>query len=144
MNIERMNQLADELERPTITGPDNNFRFNIVDFGSGFTRVGQVRDAMSHPAYTVWGCIGVVACLLFCQDEDPLYSGTAQDALGLTNEQRRRLFFYDSNFWGEGSWYKTTREQAAQAVRRMVAEHLAQQPQPVQEPEPEPEPMEVA
>lgn len=112
MNIERMTKLAEELENPAL-----GVEFDIKLFCSRdrslfvHSKVGE-----KHPCGTAF-CIGGTACLMFGKVGSRINEDTAQSLLELSNQQTNELF-YDFNL--------TTREQAAAAVRRMIAEEGGQ------------------
>ena len=107
MNVERMLKLADALE-----AGDLPVEFNMADFDSrdydGFRDVAEI---LSDPCGTAC-CIGETVCEV-----------TACRLLDLTPNQASQLFYNGKEYIvAENRFADITRNEAAAAIRRMVAE----------------------
>ena len=125
MNLERMNELAEMLERQDVI--QKALWFNMADFIGVEWRgipLANVRKAVEQGACNTTCCIGGWACWLWGEDDDWFQASTAQRLLGLSDEQKNRLFFDEEHYVSRGQmdFDEIDHLTAAKAIRRMVEE----------------------
>lgn len=121
MNQRRMIQLARELETPKKL----SVKFNMCDFIQS-SWLEPYSDVVSEETRSNCGtsaCIAGLACLMFGKDGSRVGSDQAEKLLGLTEDQADRLFFNNEKYIANFTpFHEINREQAANAIRRMVRE----------------------
>ena len=123
MNVERINALADAIEKHD--APLEDFGFNMISIHADIDYCGGVKDHSGH------GC-GTIACMAgwtnAIRGVDP-YSGGIFSAgawLGLSEAESRRLFAPatpsgERSFEVEFEWEDITQEHAVRVLRHLAA-----------------------
>lgn len=127
MNIERAQQLAEVLENPI---PHLGFNMQWFTSRNGYqttTPIEEILELLTTGCGTAC-CIGGLACLIFADREQRQTGASAylaMNLLDLSHEEAVKLFYnYRSYVSPAPALKEITREEAAVAVRKMIASNL--------------------